>query len=182
MKLNWKILRRRYPRAYSKYIFDMKKILLFIILISFAAPSFAEDKTESNLPVPRFVSIKSKEANVRSGPGKRYPIKWVYERKDLPVEIVEEYEFWRKIRDIQGDEGWIHKSQLSGYRAAIVKVNGSKLYDNASIKSTVEAVLENGVIIKIDACEEGFCHAEASEVDGYIEVNNIWGVYFGEEF
>lgn len=160
----------------------MKKILLTFMLFAFALPSLAEDKTESNLPIPRFVSIKSKEANVRSGPGKRYPIKWVYSRKDLPVEIVEEYEFWRKIRDIQGDEGWIHKSQLSGYRTAIVRVNNSKLYDIPSVKSAVQGVLENGVIINIDSCEEGFCHAEVSDIEGYIEVTNIWGVYFGEEF
>ncbi len=160
----------------------MYKILLLSLTFCFSTISYAGDKDETGLPVPRFVSIKSSEANVRSGPGKRYPIQWVFKRRNLPVEITEEYEHWRKIRDIQSDQGWIHKSQLSGYRTGLVKTNGAKLYNSPTVKSSGLAVLENGVIVNLDSCKDGFCYAEVSKVKGYIEVNNIWGVYFGEEF
>ncbi|MDX1949134.1 MAG: SH3 domain-containing protein [Rickettsiales bacterium] len=153
--------------------------ITFLILLSFA--SNAEDIKPTGLPLPRFASLASKEANVRTGPGKRYPIKWVLVRKNIPLEITEEYEHWRKVRDIQGDEGWIHKSQLSGKRTAIIKNNNSKLYSSESAESSVKAVLQNGVVVEIDTCKQGFCNVEASDVSGYIETPNIWGVYFGED-
>ncbi len=164
----------------------MKKQLVKIFLCLFFAfnivDALAEEIKPTGLPIPRFASLSSKEANVRSGPGKRYPIKWVLVRKQIPLEIIEEYEHWRKIRDIQGDEGWIHKSQLSGKRTAIIKNNNTKLFGSASVQSSVKAILQNGVVVVIDYCKQGFCEVEASEVSGYVETQNLWGVYYGEEF
>lgn len=159
----------------------MKNIKILLILILLIPADILASDEGSGLPVPRFASVKSKEANVRTGPGKRYPIKWVFVRQNMPVEIVEEFELWRKIRDIQGDEGWIHKSQLSGQRTAIVKSNNIKIYSDSSIKSSVRGVVESGVVVKIKSCEEGFCKSEVSDISGYLESNNLWGVYFGEE-
>ncbi len=159
----------------------MKIINILLIGILFLPFDLVASDGTAGLPVPRFASVKSKEANVRTGPGKRYPIKWVFVRRDMPVEIIEEFEFWRKIRDIQGDEGWIHKSQLSGQRTAMVKGNNTKMYSDSSIKSGVKGVIENGVIVKIKSCEEGFCKADVSDISGYIESSTLWGVYFGEE-
>ncbi len=76
-------------------------------------PVFAANT--SGLPVPRFVSLKSDETNVRTGPGTRYPIAWVYRRAGMPVEVVEEYDLWRKIRDVEGTTGWVHKTMLAGH-------------------------------------------------------------------
>src|SRR5262245_5050819 len=70
----------------------------------------------SGLPIPRFASLRSDEVNVRSGPGTRYPVEWVFKRKSMPVEIVAEYDIWRKIRDWQGASGWVHQSLLTGKR------------------------------------------------------------------
>lgn len=78
-----------------------------------------QTKGESGLPVPRFVSIKSGEVNGRSGPGDNYPIKWVYQRKNLPVEVTAEFKLWRRIRDIDGDQTWVHQAMLKGERYAI---------------------------------------------------------------
>src|SRR4026209_512491 len=78
--------------------------------------STSTQRKGSGLPLPRFASLRSDEVNVRTGPGPRYPIDWVFKRKAMPVEIVAEYENWRKIRDWQGASGWVHQSLLSGQR------------------------------------------------------------------
>src|SRR5258706_546116 len=82
---------------------------------------FCSAANAASLPLPRFVSLKSEEANVRTGPGTRYPIQWVYHRAGMPVEIVEEYDLWRKIRDVEGTTGWVHKTMLAGNRTALIK-------------------------------------------------------------
>ena len=74
----------------------------------------------SGLPLPRFVSLRSGEVNMRAGPGLQYPVEWAYRRRALPVEVVAEYHHWRRVRDREGTEGWIHKSLLSGRRTAVV--------------------------------------------------------------
>src|SRR3977135_3649158 len=98
---------------------------LFILPLSVGAahaahtPSTAHRKG-SGLPLPRFASLRSDEVNVRTGPGTRYPVDWVFKRKGMPVEIVAEYENWRKIRDWQGASGWVHQSLLTGKRSFII--------------------------------------------------------------
>src|SRR5262245_37242621 len=82
-----------------------------------ADPPQKAQRKGSGLPLPRFASLRSDEANVRSGPGTRYPIDWVFRRKGMPVEIVAEYENYRKIRDWQGASGWVHQSLLTGKRS-----------------------------------------------------------------
>src|SRR5579862_3380664 len=74
----------------------------------------------SGLPLPRFASLRSDEVNLRSGPGVRYPVDWIYTRRDLPVEVIAEFDTWRKIRDWQGTEGWVHQSFLSARRMVVV--------------------------------------------------------------
>ena len=74
----------------------------------------------SGLPIPRFASLKSDEVNVRTGPGPRYPIDWVFVRKTMPVEVLAEVDTWRKVRSLDGTEGWVHQSMLTGRRTAIV--------------------------------------------------------------
>jgi SH3-like domain-containing protein len=70
--------------------------------------------------LPRFVSLRASEVNLRTGPGIRYPIEWVFKRRDLPVEVVDEFESWRRIRDWEGTLGWVHQSMLRGRRTALV--------------------------------------------------------------
>ena len=79
----------------------------------------------SGLPFPRFASLRSDEVNVRTGPGTRYPVDWVFKRKSMPVEIVAEYENWRKIRDWQGASGWVHQSLLTGKRSFLISTKAA---------------------------------------------------------
>ena len=95
-----------------------------------AAPdkSATAQRKGSGLPIPRFASLRSDEVNVRTGPGSRYPVDWVFKRKAMPVEIVAEYENWRKIRDWQGASGWVHQSLLTGKRSFIIASKAASLH------------------------------------------------------
>ena len=104
----------------------MNKILKFsviLVLSLFVLPDVATAQTEraaSGLPLPRFVSLRSDKVHMRTGPGVRYPIDWVYKRQNMPMEVVAEFGTWRKVRDFQGTEGWMHQSMLSNKRTLAV--------------------------------------------------------------
>src|SRR5919106_133867 len=85
-----------------------------------APPAFGQAGRTTGLPLPRFVSLGSDEVNLRFGPGETYPIAWILTREGLPVEIVEEFDTWRKVRLHDGDFGWIHGSLLSSRRTVLV--------------------------------------------------------------
>lgn len=159
------------------------KCLLTIVILLLPFLSDAQNVgSQTGLPLPRFASLKSDETNVRTGPGLRYPIKWVLVRKDMPVEIVNEYDQWRKIKDVQGDEGWVHMAVLSGKRTAIVQINNSTLTEKESETSKVLATMENGVLVNLKKCKADLCNAEVMGLEGYIPKINLWGVYSGESF
>lgn len=158
----------------------MLRILLCFLFVTMSAPVHATGE----LPIPRFVSLGSDEVNLRTGPGTRYPIKWVYTKKHLPVEIVNEFDTWRKIRDIQGDEGWVHKTMVSGYRYAIIK-DDEQLVRSAPNKqeSIIVARLEPGVIVKVDACDLSWCDVSVhGNYKGWVEKSALWGAYPQEIF
>src|SRR5262247_958941 len=108
--------------------------------------SVANQRKGSGLPIPRFASLRSDEVNVRTGPGTRYPIDWVFKRKSMPVEIVAEYENWRKIRDWQGAGGWVHQSLLTGKRAVTVIAKEAILFKTPATNATEVARLQTEVI------------------------------------
>ena len=153
----------------------------WFVLLLFIAP--AQAANTSGLPVPRFVSLKSEEVNVRTGPGTRYPIQWVYHRSGLPVEVIEEYDIWRKIRDSDGTTGWVHKTMLDGHRnvviigktAQILRVDGE-----ATAKPILKA--EPQVIARLVECEKDWCRIQVSGRKGWIAKKSIWGVYPAEVF
>lgn len=140
----------------------------------------------SGLKIPRFVSLASDKVFVRTGPALRYPIKWVFAKKGLPVEIVQEFDTWRKIRDLEGEEGWIHTSLLSGKHRAIVK-SGDRGEDRTYLlrKPIAEgkkmAQLENNVIVAVESCSGAWCSVNSSGYKGWIERKSLWGVYETEE-
>jgi len=163
----------------------MKKlaICLFISVLFANNLSFAKAVGgESGLPTPRFVSLKSSEVNLRSGPGVRYPVEWVYLEKRLPVEIITEFNNWRRIRDWDGDEGWVHKSLISGKRGLVAKQETKLLYKE-SLTSKALAKIEKGVFGELIECDKTseLCKAKFSNLEGYIKKSAIWGVYKGEE-
>ena len=134
----------------------------------------------SGLPIPRFASLKSDEVNVRTGPGTRYPVDWVYQRKAMPVEIVAEFENWRKIRDWQGASGWVYQGLLSGKRSFIVQSKMVSLHRTPSRSAEVVAKLEPEVTGMIESCSGDWCRVKVSGVSGWLERGDLWGVYKSE--
>ncbi|HEY2891993.1 MAG TPA: SH3 domain-containing protein, partial [Dongiaceae bacterium] len=119
--------------------------LLALVAILLPAPA-AVARDQSGLPVPRYVSLRSNQINLRSGPGMNFPIEWVYQRKHLPVEIIAEYDTWRKIRDWQGTVGWVHQSMLDGSRYVMITGSERLMHQDAADTSPVTARVEPGVI------------------------------------
>jgi len=165
-----------------------KILTILFALISFSA--FAAEEQESappsqmlnssGLPIPRFVSFKSEDVNMRVGPGMNYPIKWMYKRQNLPVEVVAEFGNWRKIRDYDGEEGWIMQVLLSGRRYAIV--TSEAVVHNVYKGERAVARLSPGVQVQVEKCRATQCEIEHSQAHGWVEKNKLWGVYRNEEF
>ena len=143
------------------------------------SPNSAQRKG-SGLPIPRFASLRSDEVNVRTGPGTRYPVDWVFKRKTMPVEIVAEYENWRKIRDWQGASGWVHQSLLTGKRSFIIPSKPASLHKTPANQADVVAKLEPEVMGEIRSCSGDWCRVKVSGVSGWLERTEIWGVYKSE--
>ena len=138
----------------------------------------------SGLPIPRFVSLKAEKVNVRRGPSSDHAVAWVFQRKGMPVEIVAEFENWRRIRDSDGEEGWILQNMLAGKRTALVapwrKGQALPLHASASAASGLVARLSAGVVGEISSCTGEWCEISAGGYGGWIEQNMLWGVYPGE--
>lgn len=136
----------------------------------------------SGLPLPRFVSLRSSQVNLRSGPGVRYPVEWVYLKRALPVEIIAEFDNWRLIRDWEGTEGWVHQSMLSGRR--MIRVTGVErdLRRLSSEDTVLVARVEAGVIGRLLQCPQDsiFCRVEINGYQGWLKRGEFWGVYPGE--
>lgn len=134
-------------------------------------------------PLPRFVSIGSDQVFVRSGPGQRYPVEWEYKRKGVPVEIILEYDAWRKIRDFDGQVGWVHHTLLSGRRAGFV-LGGSvvTVYAKARDDSQVQAYVEPKALVDVSQCNGSWCQVNASGYKGWVAQKKLWGVYESEVF
>lgn len=136
----------------------------------------------SGLPLPRFVTLRAAEVNLRSGPGIGYPIEWVFTRKGLPVEIIDEFETWRHIRDWQGSEGWVHQTMLSGQRGAMV-VGAVRLLRRAPEPGAPAiAEIETRVVGRLHQCRDAWCRIEADSFEGWLRENEIYGAYPGETF
>ncbi len=136
----------------------------------------------SGLPVPRFVSLKSDEVNVRVGPGKRYPIKYVYRRDRLPVKIIEEFAHWRKIADFEGTSGWVHKGMVDGKRTAMIIGGMQNLYQEPNAESRVVLRAKEQVVGKLIACEPDWCELEINDISGWIRKVDLWGATREEVF
>lgn len=150
--------------------------------------------TPSGLPLPRFATTRSTPINVRVGPGTRYDIAWVYVKSGTPVEIIQEFDTWRKIRDVDGAEGWIHQNLLSGKRAGLAAPWQSEgqipLLSRKGETEGVRAWLGPGYRVDIDRCDGTWCEVKATAelangkatYSGYLSQTDLWGVYKGEEF
>ena len=165
------------------------QLVISIIILAFGAQSFAQDHPmfrQSGQPIPRFVSLKSSTVNVRVGPGKHFPIEWVYKRMGYPVEIIEEFGHWRKIRDKDEHEGWVHYRLLSSQRSSLVNPsplhNLIPVYSANSSTSRLIMELESGVQVYVDQCKDQWCVVRVKEHKGWMEQSHLWGIYPDETF
>ena len=163
------------------------------LLIQAAVPTPANAQTTnkgaSGLPLPRFVSLKATKVNMRIGPGKDYAVAYRYMKSGVPMEIIQEYDNWRRVRDSEGTTGWIHGSLLSGARTAgtspWLKLIGSEdtvtLYSKPAAQAKAVAYLEPGVIGAIGTCDGAWCEFKVDYSDrtlsGFVNQAELWGAY-----
>jgi SH3-like domain-containing protein len=173
-----------------------KTVLVLALLLAGTAAASAQPapggRLGTGMPVPRYVSLKTDRVNLREGPSKDHRTAWVYQRSGLPVEIVAEYETWRRIRDAEGTEGWVLHSLLSGKRTAQVmpwakgKAPPVPMLVKGDEKAPVIARLEPGVITTVKSCATGWCQVViplpgARDMEGFVRQDRLWGVYPNEE-
>ncbi len=149
-------------------------------------PAAAQETTGSvsGLPIPRFVSLKPSDTPMREGPSKDHRIKWLFKKEGVPVEIIAEFENWRRVRDSEGDDGWVFHSRLSGRRTAQInprlKDTAIPLHSRDSDGAAVVARLEPGVIGSVEQCTGRWCRISGDGFEGWIQQERLWGVYPGE--
>lgn len=131
----------------------------------------------TGLPLPRFVTLRSNQVNVRSGPAPRYPIEWVFVRKDMPVEITQEFDTWRRIRDWEGSEGWVHQSMLSGKRSLVVTGETRTLRAEPHPDASPVARAQPGVMGWLLKCNGPWCQVDLKGYKGWIQRTEFWGAY-----
>lgn len=134
----------------------------------------------SGLPVPRFVTLKSDTVNMRVGPGREYPLSWVYKKKNLPVKVIAEFDVWRKIIDHEGTTGWVHSQLVTLKRYALIQSRLTKLYRKADFDSPVVAVADKGVIVELQICEAQWCRIATQDLRAFVRREDIWGILENE--
>ena len=156
---------------------SMQIVISFISIIIFSQVSNADIGKQTGLEIPRYVSLKSNDANIRVGPSKNYPIEIKFIKKNYPLKVLEEYEDWRKVEDFQKNFGWIHKSLISGTRTGIILSNDNK---NIQLFNTLGAnvIGEIGIgnIVYLEKCKINWCLVSAKNSKGWIDKKYIWGV------
>ena len=160
----------------------MRAILFaFAISIVIALPVRAGDRgTVTNLPLPRFVSMKAGEGYARHGPGKTHRIDWVYKHRNQPLEVVAEYGHWRRVRDQDGMGGWMHYTLLSGNRTVLVLTDLLELRRLPEPGALVIAQAEMGVVATLGKCTQDWCRITAGRMTGWVPKADLWGVGLDE--
>jgi len=164
----------------------LRWVLPVIIVFGLSADfhvAVAQTQT-TGLPLPRYVSIRAGEVNLRTGPGVQYPVEWVFQRQELPLEIIKEYRTWRLVRDWEGTQGWMHQSMLSGTRTFMVTGKPRTIRIKPEVKSRAIAIIEPGAIGELVSCPSaaGWCRVKAGKVDGWLRRVEFWGAYRNEVF
>lgn len=130
----------------------------------------------TNLPMPRFVSMKASEGNVRRGPSLTHRIDWVYKHADMPLQVTAEYDNWRRVQDSEGQGGWMHYSLLSGVRTVVIMDKQVQLRIKPTIAAATRAFADQGVIARLGECNLQWCELSVQGVKGWVEKSRFWGV------
>ena len=147
------------------------RLLLCVLLLILASPASAQERE-----VPYWASIKTEKLNLRAGPGRDYPIRWVYHRVGLPLKVIRVHEGWRLVRDPSGDEGWVTANLLSKERSGLVIGKGlaamrAEPSDGAKLRWNAEP----GVVGMIDECDKGWCEFDVGGRIGFVRADRLWG-------
>jgi SH3-like domain-containing protein len=157
---------------------------LAMVLAAGAPPARAQAEDGvgevTNLPVPRYVSLRSSEINVRRGPGLDYRKDWVFHRAGLPVRVIEEYGDWRRIVDKDEAGGWVYHAMLTGRRTVLVTAEEAVLRSEPAETAAPVARAELGVVARLEQCRPDWCEIEAEGHGGWVRKSAIWGVDPGE--
>ena len=149
----------------------MKKIIIFIFFVLFSTDVFS-----IIYPItPKYVSLKKNKVNLRYNASLEAPIKFLYQKKGLPVLIINEYDNWKKIRDIDGVEGWIHRSMLSN-KKTFINTKKQNLIKYLEKEDLVVAIVNDGVVGKIIKCANNYCLVKVKGYKGWLEKQFLWGV------
>ncbi len=159
----------------------MKTTLITILVACLAMASATmanavERGKVTNLPLPRFVSLKAEEGNVRRGPSLSHRIDWVFKHRNMPLRVIGEHGHWRRVQDRDGQGGWVHYSLLSGARHVIVERDLTPLRTKPGAQAEVNAYAEMGVVARLGSCELDWCKITASGKRGWVAKSAIWGV------
>jgi SH3-like domain-containing protein len=155
-------------------------VSMCLVLPAFAKESGKVSGPVTNLPLPRYVSLKAAEGNVRRGPSLTHRIDWVFTRRDMPLQITAEYGLWRRVEDRDGMGGWVHYSLLSGTRTVIIEQDMLTLRTRPDAQAPVTAVLEAGVIARLGKCDPEWCRVSSAGYNGWAPKTRLWGVDIDE--
>ena len=159
------------------------KLIPLILFLSISFNLYGKTGSVTGLEIPRFVSLKSNDVNIRVGPSINYPIELKYVIQNLPLEIIDEFDVWRKSRDKEGNIGWVHKSLIKGDRYII---SGSKLNTDINLFSRpsgqIVGIIEKNNILKLKSCNLKWCKVSKDSFNGWVLKEDIWGIYEDEVF
>lgn len=173
----------------------MKKVIalsVFLFLVTGNIGFAAEFGRQTGLPIPRFVSLRANKVNLRTGPSERYPVIWVYQRRNYPMEVIAEFNNWRKLRDIDGAIGWVHENLIVGKQYAVIVNNKTVAASQFQEQLPAKQILlyrapdessypllraEIGALGKILKCQVDWCQLQFDRHKGWIRKVNLWGVY-----
>lgn len=152
----------------------MRRIVSLAIAVSVAAMA-AGDGAAQKKKVNYWASVSAGQARMRTGPGRQFPISWVYQRAGLPVKVIETYPNWRKIEDPDGVQGWVQATLLSGDRTGLVTGDVRPLRDSPDRGARVLWRVEPGVVGRLSDCARGWCRLDVRGRMGYIETGHLFG-------
>ena len=144
-----------------------------------AAPVWAQSQDRgqvTSLPLPRYVSMKASEGNVRRGPSMAHRIDWVFKRRDMPLQITAEHGHWRRVEDRDGAGGWVHYALLSGARTVLVDQDMLPVHRRPEESAPIIAAFELGVVARLGDCEPDWCKITAGGYRGWVPKAGLWGV------
>ena len=161
----------------------MMKIISFILFFLLSFNLHAKTGSVTGLQIPRFVSLKSNDVNLRVGPSINYPIELKYVQINLPVEIIDEFDVWRKIKDSENNTGWLHKSLIKGNRFVLtVNKNNSKNNIFNRPNGNEIGIVEKNNILKLESCLKNWCLVSHQKIRGWLSKEFVWGVYETEVY